>query len=57
MVTPTPAPIPPLGSTVSELQLPNMKIDTYHGSRYDVIQICFNWEEGHAYEVEITDYH
>ncbi|HDO30067.1 MAG TPA: plasmid maintenance system killer protein [Desulfobacteraceae bacterium] len=20
-------------------------------------RICFNWEEGHAYEVEITDYH
>jgi proteic killer suppression protein len=20
-------------------------------------RICFNWEEGHAYEIEITDYH
>ncbi|MBT3317734.1 plasmid maintenance system killer protein [bacterium] len=20
-------------------------------------RICFTWEEGHAYEVEITDYH
>jgi toxin HigB-1 len=20
-------------------------------------RICFSWEEGHAYEVEITDYH
>jgi toxin HigB-1 len=20
-------------------------------------RICFQWEEGHAYEVEITDYH
>ncbi|EFK07820.1 toxin-antitoxin system, toxin component, RelE family [delta proteobacterium NaphS2] len=20
-------------------------------------RICFTWEEGHAYEIEITDYH
>ncbi len=20
-------------------------------------RICFKWEEGHAYEIEITDYH
>lgn len=23
----------------------------------DQYRICFRWEDGHAYEVEITDYH
>ena len=29
-----------------------------HGIRINVqFRICFKWEDGHAYEVEIVDYH
>jgi proteic killer suppression protein len=52
--------------TVSELKAPpGNRLERLKGDRENQFsirinqqyRICFNWEEGHAYEVEITDYH
>ena len=52
--------------SVSELKAPpGNRLERLKGSRksqYSIrinqqYRICFIWEEGHAYEVEITDYH
>ena len=51
---------------VSELRVPpGNRLERLKGDRkgqYSIrinqqYRICFVWEEGHAYEVEITDYH
>ena len=51
---------------VSELKAPpGNRLERLKGDRENQFsirinqqyRICFNWEEGHAYEVEITDYH
>jgi proteic killer suppression protein len=51
---------------VSELQIPpGNHLEQLKGDRKNQFSIrinqqyrvCFIWEEGHAYEVEITDYH
>ena len=51
---------------VSELKVPpGNRLERLKGDRKDQYsirinqqyRICFYWEEGHAYEVEITDYH
>ena len=51
---------------VSELKIPpGNRLERLKGDRsnqYSIrinqqYRICFVWEEGHAYEVEITDYH
>ena len=51
---------------VSELNvLPGNRLERLKGDRenqYSIrinqqYRICFTWEEGHAYEIEITDYH
>ena len=49
-------------SDVMELSVPpGNRLERLQGERagqYSIrIRICFIWEEGHAYEVEITDYH
>ena len=51
---------------VTELQIPpGKRLEQLKGDRENQFSIrinkqyrvCFIWEEGHAYEVEITDYH
>ena len=51
---------------VAELQVPpGNRLERVKGNRKgqhsirinQQNRICFNWEEGHAFEVEITDYH
>lgn len=51
---------------VGELRVPpGNRLERLKGNRsnqYSIrinqqYRICFSWEEGHAYEVEITDYH
>ncbi len=51
---------------IGELNIPpgnrleHLKGDRSHQFSIRINQqyrICFSWEEGHAYEVEITDYH
>ncbi len=51
---------------VSELKVPlGNRLERLKGDREDQYsirinqqyRICFIWEEGHAYEIEITDYH
>jgi toxin HigB-1 len=51
---------------VSELNVPpGNRLERLKGSRkgqYSIrinqqFRVCFEWEEGHAYKVEITDYH
>ncbi len=51
---------------VTELKIPpGNRLERLKGDRagqYSIrinqqFRICFIWEEGHAYEVEITDYH
>jgi proteic killer suppression protein len=51
---------------VSELRIPpGNRLEALSGNRKDQYsirinqkyRICFIWENGHAYEVEITDYH
>ena len=51
---------------VGELSVPpGNRLERLRGNRrqqYSIrinqqFRICFRWEEGHAYEVEITDYH
>lgn len=51
---------------VSELKIPpGNRLERLKGNRSNQFsirinqqyRICFVWEEGHAYEVEITDYH
>jgi proteic killer suppression protein len=39
--------------------LQNSYLFTFNGKQYsnDQWRICFVWREGHAYEVEIVDYH
>lgn len=53
-------------SDVMELSMPpGNRLERLKGNRanqYSIrinqqYRICFVWEEGHAYEVEITDYH
>ena len=53
-------------SDVTELTVPpGNRLERLKGDRanqYSIqinqqCRICFTWEEGHAYEVEITDYH
>ncbi|MEZ4583042.1 MAG: type II toxin-antitoxin system RelE/ParE family toxin [Caldilineaceae bacterium] len=53
-------------SDVMELSVPpGNRLERLKGNRanqYSIrinqqYRICFVWEEGHAYEVEITDYH
>lgn len=50
----------------NELKVPpGNRIESLKGDRvnqYSIrinqqYRICFRWEEGHAYEIEITDYH
>ena len=44
---------------------PGNRLELLHGDRTgqhsvrinEKYRICFRWEDGHAYEVEITDYH
>ncbi len=44
---------------------PGNRLERLHGDRHNQYsirinqqyRICFKWEEGHAYEIEITDYH
>ena len=44
---------------------PGNRLERLHGDRSgkysirinDQYRVCFNWERGHATEVEITDYH
>ena len=51
---------------ISELKLPpGNRLELLKGDRenqYSIrinqqYRICFTWEEGHAYDIEITDYH
>jgi toxin HigB-1 len=51
---------------VNELSVPpGIRLERLRGDRagqYSIrinqqYRICFKWEEGHAFEVEITDYH
>jgi len=51
---------------VNELKVPpGNRLERLKGDRqnqYSIrinqqYRICFTWEEGHAYEIEITDYH
>ena len=51
---------------LSELKVPpGNRLERLKGDRdnqYSIrinqqYRICFTWEEGHAYEIEITDYH
>jgi len=51
---------------LSELKIPpGNRLERLKGDRdnqYSIrinqqYRICFTWEEGHAYEIEITDYH
>jgi proteic killer suppression protein len=51
---------------ISELSVPpGNRLERLRGNRrqqYSIrinqqFRICFKWKEGHAYEVEITDYH
>jgi proteic killer suppression protein len=51
---------------VNELMVPpGNRLERLKGDREDQYsirinqqyRICFNWKDGHAYEVEITDYH
>ncbi|HDM10335.1 MAG TPA: plasmid maintenance system killer protein, partial [Desulfobacteraceae bacterium] len=53
-------------SEINELKVPpSNRLERLKGDRekqYSIrineqYRICFIWEEGHAYEVEITDYH
>ena len=49
----------------SLMLIPGNKLHSLSGNRKgqyvisinDQWRICFNWNEGHAYNVEITDYH
>lgn len=43
---------------------PGNRLESFKGDRKgqysrvnDQFRICFLWQDGHAYEVEITDYH
>jgi proteic killer suppression protein len=44
---------------------PGNRLEALHGTRRgqfsirinDQYRVCFRWESGHAYEVEIADYH
>jgi proteic killer suppression protein len=51
---------------INELEVPpGNRLECLKGNRenqYSIrinqqYRICFTWEEGHAYEIEITDYH
>jgi toxin HigB-1 len=51
---------------ITELKLPpGNRLESLKGDRknqYSIrinqqYRICFTWEEGHAYDIEITDYH
>ncbi len=51
---------------VRELAVPpGNRLEALRGDRWgqhsirinDQYRVCFRWESGHAYEVEITDYH
>ena len=51
---------------INELNVPSgNRLERLQGDRqnqYSIrinqqYRICFKWEEGHAYEIEITDYH
>jgi proteic killer suppression protein len=51
---------------IAELKVPPgnhlERLKGEHENRYSIrvnqqYRICFIWEDGHAYEVEITDYH
>ncbi|KAA0230614.1 type II toxin-antitoxin system RelE/ParE family toxin [candidate division KSB1 bacterium] len=52
--------------TINDLRvLPTNRLESLHGDREgqysirinDQWRICFKWRDGHAYEVEIVDYH
>ena len=38
-------------------RLPGHRQNQYSIRINQQYRICFKWEEGHAYEIEITDYH
>jgi proteic killer suppression protein len=48
-----------------DLSLPGLRLEKLAGDRAgqysirinDQFRICFNWRDGDAYDVEITDYH
>ena len=53
-------------TTLADLRVPpNNRLEALKGNREgqhsirinDQFRICFVWRDGHAYEVEITDYH
>ena len=52
-------------TSLRDLALPGNRLERLHGDRSgqhririnDQWRICFRWEEGDAYEVEIVDYH
>ena len=55
-----------LASVLEDLQVPpSNRLHALHGNRHgqhaisinDQWRICFVWDNGDAYEVEITDYH
>jgi proteic killer suppression protein len=46
-------------ASLIDLSLPGIRLEKLSGDRagqYN-FRICFDWRNGHAYEVEITDYH
>jgi proteic killer suppression protein len=52
-------------AALMDLRLPGLRLETLSGNRAgqysirinDQYRICFCWQEGDAYEVEVTDYH
>lgn len=52
-------------TSLRDLELPGLRLEALQGDRKgqysirinDQFRICFEWLDGHAYNVEIVDYH
>lgn len=52
-------------TSLEDLSLPGLRLEKLRGDRAgqysirinDQFRLCFNWRDGDAHEVEITDYH
>lgn len=52
-------------TSLKDLSLPGLRLEKLAGDRLgqysirvnDQFRVCFNWRDGDAYNVEVTDYH
>jgi hypothetical protein len=41
----------------ADLPLHDLRLSAASASSAFLLEVCFRWEEGNAYDVEIVDYH